>query len=214
MVSPCCLVVKCLTWVCTQVWGCSAVGRLTVFLIHGSKLFLGPDDSVSCHRLCMGFGFLAVLFMVHLQDLHILKHARSRMHCCNKPLSGFRILVARPRFLCGDFNHDLSHLPIVEVIKNAGFVDLQDLNLSRNGLLPTATCRRKTRRDYCFASPELAPLFRSSIVLDVEWSDHGVLIGTFDCQEADKWRYPWPIPDSIDWSKLVPRYGLVQKDNV
>ena len=112
--------------------------------------------------------------------------------------------LSGPRYVCGDFNHDAAQLEAVHEMKRAGFVDLQDLHLERTGIPPSATCRGKTRRDYCFVSPELIPMFRSCQVLDFDWSDHSSVVGTFSCEESDRWRFPWPVPDPIDW-KSMPR---------
>ena len=122
-------------------------------------------------------------------------------------LAGFeRILqLSGPRYVCGDFNHDHSKLETVALMRRAGFVDLQDLQFERHGTHPVATCRGKTRRDFCFVSPELASLFSSCRVVDHDWSDHSALVGTFELQDADRWRHPWPLPDKIPWSSLAAR---------
>lgn len=113
--------------------------------------------------------------------------------------------LSGPRYICGDFNHDLSKLEVVEKFKQAGFIELQELNLQRHAVVPTATCRGKTRRDFCFISAELALLFSRCDIFSVDWSDHDVLVGTFECTEADRWRFPWPIPSAIPWRELQNR---------
>ncbi len=113
--------------------------------------------------------------------------------------------LSGPRYVCGDFNHDAAQLEAVLEMKRAGFVDLQDLHLERAGIPPSATCRGKTRRDFCFVSPELVPMFHSCQVLDFDWSDHSSVVGVFSCAESDRWRFPWPLPDPIDWKSLPPR---------
>ena len=119
-------------------------------------------------------------------------------------MAGFeRVLqMSGPRYICGDFNHDHSKLEAVAVIRRAGFVDLQDLQLARHGSHPVATCRGKTRRDFCFISPEFIPLFKSCRVVDCDWSDHSTVIGSFEVVDADLWRFPWPLPNPIPWKDL------------
>ena len=113
--------------------------------------------------------------------------------------------LSGPRYICGDFNHDHSKLEVIACMRRAGFVDLQDLHFERHGVHPVATCRGKTRRDFCFISPELAALFLHCKVVDHDWSDHSALVGTFELQDADLWRHPWPLPDPIPWSSLSAR---------
>ena len=62
-----------------------------------------------------------------------------------------RIQCARgPRFVAGDWNHDLDSLEAVGRLISLGFVEVQDLYASRSGICPRATCRGKTRRDFLF----------------------------------------------------------------
>ena len=119
-------------------------------------------------------------------------------------LAGFeRVLqMSGPRYVCGDFNHDHSKLETVGLLRRAGFVDLQDLQFARHGVYPVATCRGKTRRDFCFISPEFVPLFQSCRVVDYDWSDHSAIVGSFAVVAADLWRFPWPLPDAIPWKEL------------
>lgn len=113
--------------------------------------------------------------------------------------------LSGPRYICGDFNHDLPKLDVIEKFKQAGFIELQELNMQRHAIVPAATCRGKTRRDFCFISAELVPLFSRCDTFSVDWSDHDVLVGTFECSEADRWRFPWPIPSAIPWKELPNR---------
>lgn len=64
-----------------------------------------------------------------------------------------------PRYIAGDFNHDLDQLATVSVLTRLGYRDLQDLEAERSGRLPVATCRGKTRRDFMLVSRERAALF-------------------------------------------------------
>ena len=80
--------------------------------------------------------------------------------------------LSGPRFIAGDFNHDLDHLSTVAMMERLGFKDIQDIHAERTGVLPVATCRGKTRRDYMFVSRELAGLFLRCHVDDESVSDH------------------------------------------
>lgn len=115
-----------------------------------------------------------------------------------------------PRFIAGDFNHDLDRLSTVTTMERLGFRDVQDLHAERTGLHPVATCRGKTRRDFLLVSREMVPLFQSCKVDDESLSDHSYLIGTFsgshDCLE----RFVWPIPDPMDWSAASCRLPASQ----
>jgi len=104
-----------------------------------------------------------------------------------------------PRFIAGDFNHDLDRLSTVATMERLGFRDIQDIHAERTGSLPVATCRGKTRRDYLFVSRELVPLFQSCRVDDESLSDHSYLIGTFSGQQDTLDRFVWPTPDPMEW---------------
>ena len=113
-----------------------------------------------------------------------------------------------PRFIAGDFNHDLTSLPIVSTMERLGFRDIQDLRAERTGQHPEATCRGKTRRDYLFVSRELALLFLRCHVDDDSVSDHSYLIGTFSGDQELLTRFVWPIPDPMDWEPVAQRATL------
>ena len=110
-----------------------------------------------------------------------------------------------PRYIAGDFNHDLDHLAIIPTLERLGFRDIQDLHAERTGQLPVATCRGKTRRDYMFVSRELAALFVRCHVDDDTVSDHSHLVGTFAGQQELLTRFVWPIPDKMEWEPAEAR---------
>ena len=104
-----------------------------------------------------------------------------------------------PRFIAGDFNHDLERLKTSAQLARLGFRDIQDVHAERFGQFPQATCRGKTRRDYLFMSPELCDLFLRCEVQDNHWSDHSCLIATFRGGSDARVRFPWPQPDRMTW---------------
>ena len=108
--------------------------------------------------------------------------------------------LAGPRFIAGDFNHDVDRLSTITKMERLGFRDIQDLHAERTGQLPVATCRGKTRRDYLFVSRELATLFQACRVDDESLSDHSYLIGSFDGTVDALDRFLWPTPDPMEWT--------------
>ena len=106
--------------------------------------------------------------------------------------------LSGPRFLAGDWNHDLGRLPAVAVMHRLGFSDCQDVRASQTGILPQATCRGKTRRDFLFMSRELANHFVSCEVDEDTVSDHAALICHFT-GGINPLRFAWPRPDPMAW---------------
>ena len=109
-----------------------------------------------------------------------------------------------PRFISGDWNHDLEKFDAVKRLKDLGFAEIQDLHYERTGCNQQATCRLKTRRDFLFISPELIPLFRRCTIDDTIWPDHSAVIGTFEGGADEMTRFVWPQPQPIPWDVLKP----------
>ena len=110
-----------------------------------------------------------------------------------------------PRFVAGDWNHDLDSLDSINGLLALGFKEVQDLFFERVGVCPKPTCRMKTRRDYLFISPELQTLFESCSVDHFAWSDHATVVAHFRGGQAELVQYPWPLPRPILWSQLENR---------
>ncbi len=110
-----------------------------------------------------------------------------------------------PRFVAGDWNHDLCSLDAVDGLLALGFRDAQELHCLRTGVHPKPTCKRKTRRDFLFLSPELQSLFVGCEVDHEAWPDHSAVIASFSGGSAELVHYPWPIPASIPWTRLAGR---------
>ena len=113
--------------------------------------------------------------------------------------------LSGPRFIAGDFNHDLDRLNTITTLERLGFRDIQDIHAERTGQLPVATCRGKTGRDYLFLSREMARLFVSCQVDDESLSDHSYLIGNFEGSLDLLDRFVWPVPDPMDWEAASDR---------
>ena len=110
-----------------------------------------------------------------------------------------------PRYIAGDFNHDWERLHTITLMHRLGYRDIQDLEAERTGRLPQATCRDKTRRDFCFVSRELAALFVGCWTDEEAVADHDYLIGKFRGVEEDVYRFAWPIPDAMEWEPADTR---------
>ena len=104
-----------------------------------------------------------------------------------------------PRYLAGDFNHDLDRLQMSRQLARLGWKEAQDLHAERTGHLPEATCRQKTRRDFLFMSPELSALFLKCEVHESGWSDHSTIVTTFQGGSEVLSRFAWPMPGPMEW---------------
>ena len=90
--------------------------------VHGGIMYVEPD---------------AHAYPDHLRNSdQLLYHLSSRI--CR--------LLSGPRFVAGDFNQELGTLDSFEMLRRAGFRELQDLALDRWGILPKPTCKGKTRK--------------------------------------------------------------------
>lgn len=103
------------------------------------------------------------------------------------------------RFLAGDFNFEKGSLEVFQTLAEAGFRDLQDLALERWGNPIQMTCKRKTRKDYCFISPELQSMLVGVEVDDTIWADHAVLKGRFQGGSQQLVRHFWHVPQHLEW---------------
>ena len=109
-----------------------------------------------------------------------------------------------PRYLAGDFNHDLQDLDSLQQLQAMHFIEVQDLHHSLTGVLPKATCKHTTRRDFLYISPELVPLFRGVVIDHDRWIDHATVVASFEGGADDMVRFPWPLPSPVDWPRFRP----------
>ncbi len=110
-----------------------------------------------------------------------------------------------PRFVAGDWNHDLEDLESIDGLMALGFREVQELHFAMTGIHPKPTCKMKTRRDFLFISPELQNLFVGCQVDHCAWPDHSAVIASFRGGCSDLVHYPWPLPRAISWSRLAGR---------
>ena len=107
-----------------------------------------------------------------------------------------RVLAQRtgPRFVSGDWNLEPHQFPQFERLRQNGFIDAQDLRYARLGVSPEATCKRSTRKDFLFISPELQAMFQSVSVDGTYWADHAALLASFRYAGHDVPRFLWRMP--------------------
>lgn len=112
-------------------------------------------------------------------------------------------LSSGPRFVAGDWNVNFGELPVFDMLAQAGFRDLQELAAERWGIMPKHTCKHRTRKDYCFISPELQSLLCDVSVISDVWPDHAILQGHFarlgTSVPRDHWRMPSEFPWPVQW---------------
>jgi hypothetical protein len=89
-------------------------------------------------------------------------------------------------------------------MQRLGFSECQDVRASQTGILPQATCRGKTRRDFMFMSRELTNHFVSCEVDEDTVSDHAALICHFT-GGINPLRFAWPRPDPMAWESQDTR---------
>ena len=104
-----------------------------------------------------------------------------------------------PRYLAGDFNHDVDNIPVLQRLEAMHFVEVQDLWHMRSGIAPVATCKGRTRRDLLYVSHELAAMLVGVKVDPLKWADHAEVIATFRGTGDAIRRYPWPLPRPLPW---------------
>ena len=112
------------------------------------------------------------------------------------------------RYVAGDLNEEFNSLPSFQLLHDAGFKDLQTLALERFGHTVSMTCKGKTRKDFCFISPELQDLLIGVNVLQDVCPDHAVLQGRFASPRARAPSMRWFVPSAFPW----PQSFQVQSD--
>ena len=111
-----------------------------------------------------------------------------------------------PRIICGDFNHPAGQLSQVQVWKVQGWVEAQELALSRWQCPILPTCKGATVRDYVFLSPEAAALCTAVQVSNV-FMEHSLVTAVLAVPSALKPVSVWPMPGEIPWQEVdVPQW--------
>lgn len=124
-----------------------------------------------------------------------------------------------PRAILGDMNCQVGALRSMEIWRAKGWIELQDLMQHLHGIQPRNTCKKATRPDQIWLSPELASLVVNVSVWDF-CPDHlallaGIRVPTARISEL-QWRLPGHVPwDSVcldRWNSLPPLGPLFQSN--
>jgi len=106
-----------------------------------------------------------------------------------------------PRYILGDFNHDLEALRGWEVLQRAGWRDVQQLAHELWGQDYRMTYRDSSITDHVLVSPELIPY-----IVEVRcWSwfaDHMGLGACLDVPIVKLQQNAWPLPAEIPWQAV------------
>ena len=114
-------------------------------------------------------------------------------------VSSVAFLSSGPRFVGGDWNVFADELPVFSTLAELGFKDLQDVAFERWGIRPSPTCKNRTRKDFCYISPELQQLLVNVEVLHDVWPDHAILQGSFQRIKHSVPRDIWKMPSEFPW---------------
>ena len=109
---------------------------------------------------------------------------------------------AGPRIVCGDLSADESALLQVQIWRQQGWLELQELAWQRWGRVPCATCKDATRRDFLYLSPEAAALCIDSSVTDI-FQEHSTISAKLRIASNAGVIRCWPRPAEIPWSCIA-----------
>ncbi|OLP99125.1 hypothetical protein AK812_SmicGene18333 [Symbiodinium microadriaticum] len=119
----------------------------------------------------------------------------SRTSCLLQALTERVVLGASgPRFVARDFNLKVDRIDFVDVWRERGFCEVQDLMCWATGCQPRPTCKGKTRKDFLFVSAELAAMFVRTMVDETFFADHAVLSAKFRTSVSFVPRFQWRMP--------------------
>eukprot|EP00438_Fugacium_kawagutii_P003599 Skav221607 [mRNA] locus=scaffold1698:863164:868092:+ [translate_table: standard] len=142
----------------------------------------------------------AVLYGYPQSKLH--KNPLKRTQALLRHLVEHMLLVAvGPRYICGDWNHELTDFEVVDLLLQHGWREVQDLQKLHHGTPIQPTCKGKSRKDFCWISPELCRSFRNAEVIDDTFKDHAVIKATFAVGKSQFTRFVWPTPQPVPWQQ-------------
>ena len=129
-----------------------------------------------------------------IEPTRVLGYATGKERTADLARAGFGWALAQPagpRFISGDFNLGLPHL---DVLRQHGFRDIQEVAQIKFGRAPASTCKQASRKDFMFLGPELqSALLEVDVVLDY-FPEHGILNGKFALSQADCAALTWRAP--------------------
>ena len=106
-----------------------------------------------------------------------------------------------PRYIVGDFNHDLDALRGWEVLQRAGWKDAQDLAYEWWGREHCMTYRSASITDHVLLSPEMI-----SLVADVQcwdwFADHSGIGACLEVPIVKLQQRVWPLPAEVPWDSV------------
>ena len=106
------------------------------------------------------------------------------------------------RVICGDFNASEDDFLQVQMWKQHGWIEIQQLAWERWGTPKVPTCKGMTQRDYIFLSPEAAALCVGSQVSDV-FQEHSTVSAQLRIASNAGVLRSWPRPAEIPWQNVA-----------
>ena len=118
-----------------------------------------------------------------------------------------------PRIIMGDWNQPYGILGQEKVLSSKGFVEIQCLakELWNRPILPT--CKKSTRKDFMWISPELIHQLIDVSIDEFVFPDHAVLSASFRPFANQEPIYMWPKPSPIPWDEIrapLPEHPTIQ----
>ena len=153
------------------------------------------------HPLCvlMAFGSkLAPSMDMHI--MHCILKSRTRvMPLLSKLIDRVVFKSHGPRVICGDFNQSYDALPQIQVLLNAGFVELQQFAKQKWQRPISNTCKGKSVKDFVWISRELIPHL-TDVIVDPTWfADHSLVYGSFSPLTHEHKIPIWRKPKPVEW---------------
>ncbi|OLQ12995.1 LINE-1 reverse transcriptase-like [Symbiodinium microadriaticum] len=106
------------------------------------------------------------------------------------------------RVICGDFNASEDDFLQVQMWKQHGWIEIQQLAWERWGTPKVPTCKGTTQRDFIFLSPEAAALCVGSQVSDV-FQEHSTVSAQLRIASNAGVLRSWPRPAEIPWQNVA-----------
>eukprot|EP00438_Fugacium_kawagutii_P024861 Skav221762 [mRNA] locus=scaffold490:30437:35376:+ [translate_table: standard] len=130
-------------------------------------------------------------------------HALSRTEAMLDFVFASMLSLQGPRYVAGDWNHTQDKLASTRVLREAGWVEIQDLREHLTGLPPEVTCKARTRKDFLWCSPELSRMFASLDVIHDVFADHSVLKARFHGGKLQEQEQQAQIALGAAWSSKM-----------
>lgn len=103
------------------------------------------------------------------------------------------------RLIAGDFNQGPFDLEQFNILREAGFREIQEIGLMDWGRNIQATCGGSKNIDQIWLSPELQSVLIDYTVRDEDWAGHSAIQCTFAAQNTPLVRYEWHVPGKFPW---------------